>query len=194
MSHEAALESVGRTRPLIRLILLAVASVAILAAACSVLLPYAPEWAETRLMVMFTVGCSLALFCYWVVRTSASQSWLVDPVAMALGIVALVLAISAVFLSGHAAGVTFSDPRKSPESRVYGVITAAASMRIMRLTLVSTVCSVLGLLLARRRARATRRASMVGAAVRFSTTGLVLAALLFATFLLATAYRWLVWV
>ena len=165
--------------------------VAILFGSFGLILPL-DQWTVWRIPILITAGITVTLLIAWA-NYSAARSWIIDGLAAVLGLTSAILGIAITLLIAYGLNLHITEHTGSWDSFVYQMTDSAILSYLLCCAFIPTVPGAVGVWMARRRLREAGHTSLPGMAVRFSTLGLGLSAMIGVMVALAALYRRVTW-
>jgi hypothetical protein len=189
MSHAAQI--VNRAGKLVFAVILLAILVAVLFGSFGLILPR-HQWTVWRVPILATAGITVTLLIAWA-NYSAARSWIIDGLAAVLGLSSAILGIAITLLIAYGLNLHITEHKGSRDSFVYQMTDSAILWYTLGCAFIPTVPGAVGVWIARRRLREAGRTSLAGTAVRFSTLGLGLSAMIGVMVAVAALYRRVTW-
>ena len=189
MSHAA--QVVNRAGKLMFAVILVSILAAILFGSFGLILPD-HQWTVWRVPILTTAGITVTLLIAGA-NNAAARSWIIDGLAAVLGLTSAVLGIAITLLIAYGLNLHITEHTGSRDSLVYQMTDSAILWYLLCCAFVPTLPGAVGVWIARRRLREAGRTSLPGMAVRFSTLGLGLSAMIGVMVAVAALYRRVTW-
>jgi hypothetical protein len=193
MSEETGVLAADRAATLLRACVLLAGLAAILFVSYGLVAPMPPGWSWWRLPVGIATAGGLALLLAWPSRRATAKTRTAEETAVMLGAASMIAGIGAAIIVAYGIAANVEDNLESAQALVYRLTHPSIVVSVLALAAPPAISGILGLVMARRRARAVGRVSAAATAVRFSIVGLACAGLIAATGATAAVYRWLTW-
>jgi hypothetical protein len=193
MSEGTGVLTAERAARLVRVSVLLAGLAAILILSYGSVTPLPFGLSHWRWPIAIATAGGLALLLAWPSRRAAAKTRTVEETAVMLGAASMIAGIGAAMLVAYGVAATVEDNLESAQAFVYRLTHPSIVISVLALAAPPAISGILGLVIARRRARHAGRVSAAATAVRFSIVGLACAGLIASTAATAALYRWLTW-
>ena len=165
--------------------------VAILFGSLSLMLPL-HQWTAWRVPILIAAGGAVAAMTAWS-SCAPMRRWFMNGLAVVLGLTSATLGIAITLLIAYGLNLQITEHTGSRDSLIYRITDSAALGYLLYFAFIPVVPGAVGIWIARRRSREAGRTSLPAMAVRFSTLGLGLSAMIAAIIAVAALYRRITW-
>jgi hypothetical protein len=193
MSEGTGVLAADRAARLVRAGVLLAGLTAILIVSYGLVEPLPFGLSHWRWPIGIATAGGLALLLAWPSRRAAARKRTADETAVMLGAASMIVGVGAAMLVAYGLAVAVEDNLRTDQEFVYRLTHPSIVVSVLALAAPPAISGILGLVIARRRARELARVSAAATAVRFAIVGLVCAGLIAATAATAALYRWLTW-